>query len=150
MKKWKRAEKKANKHVGVKDTPGSGCGYLFKGDGLSRDYMVETKFSAQVSESGEPYISIKSDWFEKAKKQALMQGAEPVIALTLANMEQFYFRYSPDRKFTKCELIQRTRTVYLSELISGKYDIITIKETGDVWTLEEREQRIDLKNQSIL
>ena len=93
-------EKQVEKELGGKRTPNSGATAWEKGDVKTDKFLVECKTKTTPSQS----ISIKKEWIEKNKKEAVFMG-KPYTALA--------FNFGPDEdnyyiidKFLFQELIQ--------------------------------------------
>jgi len=81
----KKQEDSIAKAVGGKRTPNSGATPWVKGDVLTEEWLLEAKTKNTHSES----ISIKKEWFNKAKTEAVEMG-KPYTAIV--------FSFGPDEE----------------------------------------------------
>lgn len=70
-----RAEKKAAKRLGGRQTPGSGSQQHSKGDVVLPTFLVENK--ATLHES----MSVKLEWLKKISLEAIGRSREPALAI---------------------------------------------------------------------
>ena len=80
-----RQEKSVAKAIGGRQTANSGATPWQKSDVLSEQFAVECKTKTTASES----ISIKKEWFEKQKQEAVFMG-KPYSAIV--------FSFGPDQE----------------------------------------------------
>ena len=69
-------ERLASLYTGIAQTPGSGCGKIFKGDLNSDDWFIEVKSTRSEK------LSLDSGWWFKAKDQA-REKLKPNVALVI-------------------------------------------------------------------
>ncbi len=69
-------ERLASLYTGIKQTPGSGCGLIFKGDLNSDDWFIEVKSTRSKK------LLLDSGWWFKAKDQA-REKLKPYVALVI-------------------------------------------------------------------
>ena len=133
-KNWQKAENKANKAMGAIPTPRSGAGPTRKGDGYTATDFIETK-SSQCSDRHGPYMTVHAAWFRKAKRDALLQGLDPVVVLTFGKSAeyQFFYRYAPlsTVRSILSYALDGTMKVCANDMELSEPDIII---DGEVWT----------------
>lgn len=134
-KAWEQAEKRYVKKHGGRRTRRSGAGDIEKGDALCEElggHMAEVKSSERVDEKRGAYIVLEQAWFTKAKEQALMQGVDPVVAVSLGfPPQEFRWHWQPHTMQSGAVAFGRTCKVYLDELMHGGYAQLIVK--GEVW-----------------
>ena len=69
-------ERLASLYTGIEQTPGSGCGKIFKGDLNSDEWFIEVKSTRSTK------LSLNSEWWFKAKDQA-RDKLKPHVALVI-------------------------------------------------------------------
>ena len=69
-------ERLASLYTGIKQTPGSGCGLIFKGDLNSDDWFIEVKSTRSKK------LTLNSEWWFKAQAQA-REKLKPNVALVI-------------------------------------------------------------------
>lgn len=75
MRECDRQEKRVCKGLGGKRQIGSGATPFLKGDGVLDDLLIECKTKDTPSKS----MSVKKEWFTKAKEEAFSMGKEGAI-----------------------------------------------------------------------
>ena len=77
----KQKSQKQEKNLAKKGfvTPGSGSVWLFKGDVVFNDYLVEAKRTDKKS------MSVKGEWLEKIFKEALAVGKSAGVELEIGD-----------------------------------------------------------------
>ena len=134
--RWERSEKIGSKRLGLRRTPHSGAGHLVKGDALGDEVMAEVKSSSSKTKERGYYITVHREWFDKAKKQATMQGRTPIIVLALGYPMEF-FSYTP----TLCDpppesiTFNKSTRLYLADLCKGKPSAIFFGNEVWVWSI---------------
>ena len=74
-----RQEESIAKAIGGRQTPNSGAVPFVKGDVLSEQFLLEAKTKTSHADS----ISLKKEWFEKNRQEALFMG-KPYSALVFS------------------------------------------------------------------
>lgn len=77
MKKHQKQERDIARDLGGAVTPASGAFWSWKGDARSEEYLVEAKRTDKAS------ISIKKLVWEKIRREALVDGRTPLLALQI-------------------------------------------------------------------
>lgn len=75
MRECDKQEKRVCKGLGGKRQVGSGATPFLKGDGVLDDLLIECKTKDTPSKS----MSVKKEWFTKAKEEAFAMGKEGAI-----------------------------------------------------------------------
>jgi len=85
--KSNQQEKRIAKAMGGRQVIGSGSTPFLKGDVIVGQLFIEAKTKMEKSKS----ISVKKDWIEKAKQQALSSRKEDyAIAISFGDVKEFY------------------------------------------------------------
>lgn len=75
MTRSKDQERRVARDVGGSTTPASGAFWSHKGDVRSDEFLIEAKYTDRRS------IAIRKEIWEKIRKEALIDGRTPVLAL---------------------------------------------------------------------
>ena len=79
--KSRKQERRLAKEIGGHTTPASGAFWSRKGDVRSDRYLVEAKRTDKAS------ISIKADVWDKIRREAIIDGRIPVLALQIGSVD---------------------------------------------------------------
>ena len=86
-KKSSQQEKRIAKAMGGKQVVGSGSTPFLKGDVIVDKLFIEAKTKMEPSKS----ITVKKEWLEKAKEQALAtRKADYTVAISFGDPKEFY------------------------------------------------------------
>lgn len=75
IKRSRKQEKRGAHRFSGKVTPGSGNGEFAKGDVRTPHLLIEYKRTDKDS------ISLKADWLEKIREEAILDGRSPVMGI---------------------------------------------------------------------
>lgn len=124
--KSSQQEKRIAKAMGGKQVVGSGSTPFLKGDVVVDKLFIEAKTKMELSKS----ISVKKEWLEKAKEQALATRKEDyTVAISFGDPKEYYIIED-----TIMEDLYKSREALrkVIEFCGG----IEIK-TGDEWSVED-------------
>lgn len=124
--KSNQQEKRIAKAMGGKQVIGSGATPFLKGDVVVDKLFIEAKTKMEPSKS----ISVKREWLEKAKEQALATRKEDyALAISFGDNKEFYIIED-----TLMEELYKSREALRAVIDAiGGIDI----KAGDVWDVEE-------------
>jgi len=78
VKEWERQEQRIAKQYGGRRQPGSGSGWLHTNDVVDERYLHEAKQGAKM-------VTIKSEDWEKLRRNAMLMGREPLFHIQVGN-----------------------------------------------------------------
>jgi Holliday junction resolvase len=82
-KKSQKAERVLAKALSMRATPGSGNKFLHPGDIAGKGFRIEHKMTEKSS------ISIKGEWLDKIRQEAISKGDIPALALKIGEREEW-------------------------------------------------------------
>ena len=82
-----KQEQHIAKALNGKTVSGSGCGKFYKGDVLTKTFLIEAKTSLKDKKS----FSVKKEWLEKMQEQAFEQGKNNcALAIDFGDGKNYY------------------------------------------------------------
>ncbi len=81
LRRSRAQERRDAKDHGGRVVPGSGCGTFSKGDVRTPTTLIENK------RTDKQQITIKNDWLEKIRREALAEGRMPVLGIEIGGRE---------------------------------------------------------------
>jgi hypothetical protein len=131
-KKSSQQEKRIAKAMGGRQVVGSGSTPFLKGDVIVDKLFIEAKTKMEPSKS----ISVKKEWLEKAREQALSTRKEDyAVAISFGDSKEFYI-IEDDLMETLYKSREALRAVV--EVIGGvSHDPLGL-ESAEVYNIRER------------
>jgi len=129
-KKSSQQEKRIAKAMGGKQVIGSGSTPFLKGDVIVDKLFIEAKTKMEPSKS----ISVKKEWLEKAKEQALATRKEDyTVAISFGEPKEYYIIED-----TLMEDLYKSREALRAVIDSiGGLDASELNITEDAWELQQ-------------